>query len=62
MVVDLGKGNIGVGQALQQVVTRHRREDVADGLVGELAVANALDHVGKPDILRQRRLAQNVSA
>jgi hypothetical protein len=60
--VDLGKGNVGVRQPLQQIVARHRRKAVADGLVGEFAIADALDHVGEPWIVRQGRKAQNVRA
>jgi hypothetical protein len=32
--VDFGKRDVGVGQALQQVVAGHGRKDIADGLVG----------------------------
>jgi len=43
-------------------VAHHGRKAVAHGLVGQLAMADALDHGGKSGIVGQVRLTQHVSA
>src|ERR1019366_9142679 len=58
--VELGERDIGIGETLQEVVPGHGRKAVADDLVGELAVAHALDHVGKSWVVGKRRLSQHI--
>ncbi len=60
--VDLGERNVGVRQSLQEIDAHHGGKAVADSGIGQVAIANALDHVGKSGIVGQIGLAQYISA
>ena len=60
--VDLGDGDIGIGQALQKLIARHGRKDFADHAVGEVTVAHALHHVGEAGIVGQFGPTQHLGA
>ena len=60
--VDLGKGDVGIRELVQQFVAHQFGKTVADRLVGRRAVADALDHVGETGIAGQIRLAEHLGA
>src|SRR5579859_3210049 len=60
--VDLGKSDVGVIEALQQLVAAERAEDVADDLVRKRAVTYTLEHVGEARIIRKLWLTEHLCA